>query len=229
VIINYSRDEAGATAVVREIETRGGDALAIQADVRNANAVARLGDMVVSAFGAPDILVNNAGTLVMGTALTIQREALDEAVDINIVGPLLCTQQFAPLMIERGRGRIVNISATSAFGTTASGVVPHAMAKAAIVLWGKQLALELGKHGITVNAVCPGAIETEITLPGGALHEALKGVREQQIRHTALGRVGAMDEVAGVIAFLVSDDAAFVTGQAISVDGGRMDFLSHSG
>ena len=88
---------------------------------------------------------------------------------------------------------------------------------------------QLGEYAITVNTVCPGAIETETTMPGGALHEALKDIRKQQINHTALRRVGTMDDVAGVIAFLVSDDAAFVTGQAISVDGGSKDFLSRSG
>lgn len=229
VAVNYSKDETGAGAVVREIESRGGAALAVQADVRDPAAVEAMRGKVAATLGAPDILVNNAGTLVMGSALAMQGTALGEAIDINVAGPLACVQKFAPAMIERRRGRIVNLSATSAFGTTAAGVVPHAAAKAALVLWGKQLALELGEHGITVNAVCPGAIETEITLPGGALHEALKGVRVQQLRHTALRRVGRMDEVAGVIAFLVSEDAAFITGQAISVDGGRMDFLSRSG
>lgn len=229
VVVNFSKDEAGAAAVVSEIESAGGVALAACADVRDPAAIGTMHDRIRATFGAPDILINNAGTLVMGGALAMQGAALGEAIDINVAGPLACVQQFAPAMIERHRGRIVNLGATSAFGTTAAGVVPHAAAKAALVLWGKQLALELGEYGITVNAVCPGAIETEITLPGGALHEALKGVRVQQVRNTALRRVGRMEEVAGVIAFLASDDAAFVTGQAISVDGGRMDFLSHSG
>jgi len=229
IAVNYSKDQAGADAVVRRIESAGGVAMAVRADVRDPAAVESMHSEVTARLGAPDILVNNAGTLVMGTALAMPCAALGEALDINVAGPLACVQRFVPAMIERRRGRIVNVAATSAFGTTAGGVVPHAAAKAALVLWGKQLALELGEHGITVNAVCPGAIDTEVTLPGGALHEALKGVRAQQLRNTALRRAGSMDEVAGMIAFLVSDDAAFVTGQAISVDGGRMDFLSHSG
>jgi len=229
IAVNFSKDDAGAAAVVRQIESVGGVAMAVRADVRDPAAVEAMHGQIASALGAPDILVNNAGTLVMGSALAMKVAALGEAIDINVAGPLACVQRFAPAMVERRRGRIVNVAATSAFGTTAGGVVPHAAAKAALVLWGKQLALELGEHGITVNAVCPGAIETEITLPGGALHEELKGLRVQQVRNTALRRVGSMDEVAGVIAFLVSDDAAFVTGQAVSVDGGRMDFLSRSG
>ncbi|GMU68663.1 MAG: 2-hydroxycyclohexanecarboxyl-CoA dehydrogenase [Steroidobacteraceae bacterium] len=229
IAVNYSTDEAGATATVRQIEAAGGIARAVRADVRDTAALETMHGEITAALGAPDILVNNAGTLVMGGALAMEAAALDEAIDINVAGPLACVQRFVPAMIERRRGRIVNVGATSAFGTTAAGVVPHAAAKAALLLWGKQLALELGKHGITVNAVCPGAIDTEITLPGGALHEALKDVRQQQLRNTALRRAGGMDEVAAVIAFLVSDDAAFVTGQAISVDGGRTDFLSRSG
>jgi 3-oxoacyl-[acyl-carrier protein] reductase len=229
VVVNYRADAAGAAQVVAGILAAGGEAIAVCADVRDPDAVMALREAVQARLGTVVILVNNAGTLQTGDALGLRRDALRDAIDVNVAAAVHCVQAFAPGMAALGRGRIVNVAATSAFGTTAAGIAPQAMAKSALLVWGKQLALQLGPQGVTVNAVCPGAIDTEVTLPGGALHEALADVRRRQVAATALRRTGSMEEVAGVIAFLASDDAAFVTGQALSVDGGRTDFLSHSG
>ena len=229
IVVNYARSRAEAEAVVAAIRAAGGTAIAEQADVTDPDAAAAMIARVESRFGAVDVLVNNAGVLVTGRTLELTAARLDEAMRINVLATAHCCAAVAPRMRARGRGRIVNVAATSAFGTTAGGIVPHAIAKAGVVLLTKQLAAELGPAGITVNVVCPGAIDTESTLPGGALHEALRATREQQKARTLLGRAGTAAEAAAAIAFLASDDAAFVTGQALSVDGGRTDFLSHSG
>jgi NAD(P)-dependent dehydrogenase (short-subunit alcohol dehydrogenase family) len=229
VVVNYGNDAAAAAQVVDEIVADGGQAYAVRADVRDADAVTTMVAAVEARFGSIDVLVNNAGTLVLGDALVLSHAALDEAMRINVLAAAQCVGAVAPAMRLRRRGRIVNVAATSAFGTTAAGVVPHAIAKAGTVLLTKQQALALGPDGITVNAVCFGAIDTELTLPGGRLHEALAPVRKRQVAQTSLRRAGTTAEAAAVIAFLASDDAAFVTGQALSVDGGRTDFLSASG
>jgi 3-oxoacyl-[acyl-carrier protein] reductase len=229
VVVNHARSPEAAQAVVDAIEAAGGRAIACQADVRDPAAVAALVQEAQSRCGPIDVLVSNAGVLVAGRTLELDEARLAEAMRINVLASALCAAAVAPGMRARGSGRIVNVAATSAFGTTAGGIAPHAIAKAGVVLLTKQLAAELGPAGITVNVVCPGAIDTESTLPGGALHEALRATRAQQQAQTLLGRAGTAAEAAAVIAFLASDDAAFVTGQALSVDGGQTDFLTHSG
>jgi 3-oxoacyl-[acyl-carrier protein] reductase len=229
VIVNYATHARDAESVVAAIQSTGGRALAAQADVRDRTAVDAMIARAAMELGTPDVLVNNAGALVMGGAVALDEATLIEAVRINVAAAANCVAAALPGMQRLGRGRIINIAATSALATTAAGVAPHAIAKAGVVVYSKQLALELGAQNITVNVVCPGAIDTETTLPGGELHEALKPIRRRQIAHTLLGRTGTAADVAGVIAFLASDDAAFVTAQAISVDGGRTDFLTRSG
>ena len=229
LVVNFSTDRAGGEAVAAEIRALGRRALICQADVRDRVAVHAMVAETAAALGPVDILVNNAGTLIMGRALTASAEELRAALAINVESMLHCTQAVAPGMIQRRSGRIINVSATSALGTAVTGTVPHVIAKSGVVMLTKQLALELGEHQVTVNAVCPGAIETEITSPGGRLYEQLKEVRKHQLAHTALRRIGRSDDVAAAIAFLAGPDADFITGQALSIDGGRTDFLTHSG
>ena len=184
VAVNYARSRDEAEAVVAEIAAAGGTAIAEQADVADPAAVAAMISRVLRRFGAVDVLVNNAGTLVTGRTLELSAARLDEAMRINVLAAANTAAAVAPGMRERGRGRIVNVAATSAFGTTAGGIAPHAIAKAGVVLLTKQLAAELSPSGITVNVVCPGAIDTESTLPGGALYEALRATRKQQKART---------------------------------------------
>lgn len=229
VIVNYARSRDAAEALVATLVAGGARAIALQADVGDAAAVTAMVQEAEQRLGPIDVLVNNAGHLVTGRALELDATRLAEAMRINVLAAAHGAAAVAPGMRARGRGRIVNVAATSAFGTTVASIAPHALAKAGVVLLTKQLAADLGPAGITVNVICPGAIDTETTLPGGALHEALRATRAQQRAHTLLGRAGTAAEAAAVIAFLASDDAAFVTGQALSVDGGRTDFLTHSG
>lgn len=228
MVINYESNFELAGAVVAEIEAAGGHALAHQADVREVAGVRAMVDATLDRFGRIDVLVNNAGTLVMGKALAMTEQSLHEANRINVVGMLNGAQAVAETMRAQKHGRIINVATTAALGTTATGVAPHVAAKAAVVALTKQLAMELGSFNVSVNVVCPGAIDTEATLPGGALHEMLKPARKRQVENTLLTRAGTVDDVAALIAFLASDEAGFITGQAISVDGGRTDFLTHS-
>jgi 3-oxoacyl-[acyl-carrier protein] reductase len=127
-----------------------------------------------------------------------------------------------PGMRARRSGRIVTVSSIAALGTAAADTTPYAMTKAAVTVLTKRLALELGPHGITVNAVCPGFVATDMAASSGASMEAMA-------RKSMLGQVGAPEDIAHAVLFLASDEARFVTAQVLTVDGGRMDFLSHSG
>lgn len=229
VVINYVHREAAAQAVAAEIRALDRRAFTIRADVQDRVQVESMVAAALSEWGRIDILVNNAATLVLGSALSMSASDLDQAVRINVQSLLHCVQCVAPQMVARRSGHIVNIAATSALGTSVQGMAPHVIAKAGVLIVTKTLAQELGAFGITVNAVLPGAIDTEITLPGDALHDALKPVRAAQVERTLLRRAGTAEEVAAVVAFLASEDAAFMTAQALSVDGGRTDFLTHSG
>jgi 3-oxoacyl-[acyl-carrier protein] reductase len=184
-------------------------------------------DTALRELGAIDVLVNNAGVFRHGSLLTLTEEGLDDMVAVNVKGVIHCTQAVAPRMLERRSGKIVNISSIAALGTTMADTTPYAATKAAVVALTKRLALELGPYGINVNAICPGFIRTEMAMSGAPLAEVEAGLAGVAQR-TMLGRVGAPEDVAQAALFLASDAAGFITGQVLTVDGGRMDFLSHS-
>jgi 3-oxoacyl-[acyl-carrier protein] reductase len=151
---------------------------------------------------------------------------LDKLYAVNVKGVVNCTAAVVPVMMANRYGRIINITSIAGLGTSARNTTYYAMTKAAIVVLTKRLALELGEYGITVNAVAPGVIATEMIL-GRPAKEAEETIRWAEAR-TVLRRIGKPEEVASVVAFLASDKASFITGQVITVDGGRIDFLSHS-
>jgi 3-oxoacyl-[acyl-carrier protein] reductase len=134
----------------------------------------------------------------------------------------------APFLETGGVGRIINISSVGGLGTAIGGVAPYAVVKAALNMLTKRLAFELGPRGITVNALCPGLIETDM-LEETADNEAFVGLRNSPSKRQLIARIGKPNDVAGAVAFLASDDAAFMTAQVLAVDGGRLDFLTHSG
>jgi 3-oxoacyl-[acyl-carrier protein] reductase len=213
VVVNYRGNAAAAADVVRAIEAREGQARAIQADVSDVADVERLFKATLDAYGRLDILVNNAG-ITRDTLLLRMKEAdFDAVLNTNLRGVFLCTRAALRPMTKARGGRIINI--TSVVGLMGNaGQANYAAAKAGLIGFTKSAAREMASRNITVNAVAPGYIETELT---DALSEQLRAAILENI---PLGRLGRPQDVADVVCFLASDHAAYITGQTITVDGG---------
>ena len=228
VVVNYRQNRAEADKVIEHIKGAGGEAFSFNADVSSRAAVETMVKRTVNRFGGVDILVNNAGIGRGGAPLLeLKEEDLDAMVDTNVKGILYCCQNVIPYMIEKHHGRIVNISSLAGIGTALAGTTLYAATKAAVIVLTKRFALELGPHGITVNAIAPGHILTDMTLIGRNPSEVKERSRYFE-EHTMLRREGLPEDIANAALFLASDESSFVTGQVLSVDGGRTDFLSHS-
>ena len=221
VVVN-GRDVPGMEEVCAEIETMGRKALMVPADVREADQVKEMVSQTLAAFGRIDILVNNAG----GALFTpvemdqLEEEHWDLVVDTNLKGAFLCAKEVLPPMKAQSYGRIVNVSSKAGrtYGTIACA--HYVSAKAGVVGLTRQLAWETGRYGITVNAVAPGLfLSTERIKNLWASRP--QEIKDQLMRETALGRLGEVDELAKVVVFLASDDASYVTGVVIDVNGGR--------
>ncbi len=226
VVVNYRTRASQANQVVDEVLALGGRALAIQADVADQAQVQDMVEQSAREMGTVDILVNNAGVFKPGTLLTYDDAHADLLWQVNVKGVIHCSAAVAPSMIEKQFGRVVNLSSVAAAGTSFSGTTIYSATKAAVTSLTRRFAMELGSHGICVNAVSPGYVGTDMNWEGKRPDEIQK-IIEVVSAKTMLGRVGKSDEIAAVIAFLASDEAAFVTGQVITADGGRMDFLTH--
>lgn len=226
VVVNYHREEAKACMVAGEIERAGGRALPARADISDAAAVQAMVEQTVRNFGSIDILVNNAGVLLAkGSLFDFSRDEYDRMWDVNVMGTLHCTRAAAAVMLERRYGRIINIVSLAAFGTAlAGGSLAYATTKAAIVAITKCCALELGAFGVNVNAIAPGLTRTDMGTSAPVSATAKQNFEDR----TIVGRLGEPEDIAGAALFLASDKAGFITGQVITVDGGRKDFLSHS-
>jgi 3-oxoacyl-[acyl-carrier protein] reductase len=222
VVVNYVARQHEADRVVAEARAMGGQALAVRADVSRQADARALVEATEGRFGRIDVLVNNAGVFRPGRVGALSGEALDQMIAVNLHGVLHMVEAAAPGMRARRSGRIVNVSSIAGLGTAAADTTPYAMTKAAVNVLTKRLALELGPDGITVNTVCPGFVATDMSAGSGASTEAMA-------RKSVLGKVGTPEDIAHAVLFLASDEARFVTGQVLTVDGGRMDFLSHSG
>jgi len=229
VVLNYHQQRGKAEEIVGRIREAGGNAIAFQADVADRSAVQEMVKEAINKFGRVDILVNNAGLLRGDGPLSeLRDEDLDSMFETNVKGVLICAQAVAPYMMERRYGKIVNISSIAGLGTSIlPGNLFYAITKGAVNTLTKRLALELGPYGVCVNAIAPGLIRTDMVLEGRSLSE-----REQRVRYfeerAMLRRVGEPEDVANVALFLASDESNFITGQVIAVDGGRMDFITHS-
>jgi 3-oxoacyl-[acyl-carrier protein] reductase len=223
VVVNYVRHGAAADQVVDAIRVGGGSATSLQADVASPAEVARMFAEIERRFSGLDILVNNAGVWQPGRGLTMEDSLLDDLWSVNLKGALHCAQAAASLMSRHGYGRIVNVTSVAGLAMATPDNTPYSLTKSALIALTKRLALELGP-AVTVNAVCPGLIATDMMEKNHAL-PTTSGI----VSRTILGRTGTPDEVANAILFLASEEASFVTAQALTVDGGRTDFMSRSG
>ena len=213
VIVNYNGSKDRADEVVEMISAAGGKAIAVKADVAKAEEIARLFEEAQAAFGRIDILVNNAGITRDNLILKMSEEEYDTVLDTNLKGAFLCMKHAAKIMLRQKNGRIINISSISGIAGNA-GQANYCAAKAGLIGLTKSLAKELGSRGITVNAVAPGFIETEMT------EKLSEQVKEGMLAQIPLKRAGSVKDIAEAVAFLASERAAYITGQTLSVNGG---------
>ncbi|MFI7528909.1 3-oxoacyl-ACP reductase FabG [Nocardia salmonicida] len=212
-------DEAAGKPVVAEIEAAGGRAIAIGADVADEAAVDSAVERVTAELGAPTVLVNNAGVLRDNLIFKMTADDWDTVMNVHLRGSFLMTRAVQKHMTKAGFGRIVNLSSTSALGNR--GQANYAAAKAGLQGFTKTLAFELGKFGVTANAIAPGFIETEMT----AATAARVGVPFEDFKAGAaaeipVARTGVPDDIAHAVSFFVSEGAGFVSGQVLYVAGG---------
>ena len=211
VVVNYAQAAGAAEALVAEISQGGGQALAVAADVSKPQEVERLVEKTLAQWGRIDILVNNAGITRDSLLLRMKLEDWQAVIDLNLTGVFLCTKAVAKVMLKQRSGRIINITSVSGLGGN-SGQANYSAAKAGVVGFTKTVAQELASRGVTVNAVAPGFIATDMTQNLNA---------EPILASIPLGRYGQPEEVAGMIRFLATDAAAaYITGQTFNVDGG---------
>ncbi|MEF3272833.1 MAG: 3-oxoacyl-[acyl-carrier-protein] reductase [Chloroflexus sp.] len=215
VVVNYRGNAAAAEATVAAITASGGKAIAVQGDVSQPGDVEHLVKTTLEQFGRIDILVNNAGITRDNLLLRMKESDFDEVIAINLRGVFLCTRAVLRPMTKQRFGRIINI--TSVIGLIGNaGQANYAAAKAGIIGFTKSTAREMASRGITVNAIAPGFIETEMT---DALSEE---TRKAILATIPLGRFGQPAEVAGLVCFLASDAGGYISGQTLTIDGGMV-------
>lgn len=214
VVVNYARSSEAAEEVVATIVGAGGKAIALQADVSQAEQVDSLIKATLAEYGRIDVLVNNAGITKDTLLMRMKLEQWQAVIDLNLTGVFLCTKAVTKTMLKQRSGRIINIASVAGqMGNP--GQANYSAAKAGVIGMTKTVAKELSSRGVTVNAVAPGFIATEMT-------EDLKGA-EEIIKMIPLGRYGKPTEIAGMIRFLAADPAAaYITGQTFNVDGGMV-------
>lgn len=215
VAVNYSGSKEKAEEVVSDIIAAGGKAFAIQADVSDADSVKNMVDQTIEQFGAVDMLVNNAGITKDNLLMRMKEDEWDDVIRINLKGVFLCTKGVTRQMMRQRAGKIVNVA--SIVGVAGNpGQANYVAAKAGVIGLTKTTAKELATRHINVNAVAPGFIATDMT---EVLNE---DVKEQMLSTIPLGKLGSAEQVAKAVLFLLSEDASYITGQTLHVDGGMV-------
>ncbi len=213
VALNYNSGRDEAEAVAGEIAAAGGSAVTLQANVADAAQAEALVDAAVATLGGVDILVNNAGITRDNLLMRLSEDDWDAVIDTNLKGAFLCTKAAIRPMLRQRSGRIVNMSSVVAI-TGNPGQANYTAAKAGLIGFTRTVAREVASRGITVNAIAPGFIATQMV---DSIPEDLQAQIRERI---PLGSFGTPEDVAGCVAFLVSADAAYITGQVLSIDGG---------
>ncbi|MDF2512844.1 MAG: fabG2 [Herbinix sp.] len=215
VVINYRNSIAQVEELLSQVKEAGGQAIAVQADISKEAEAKKLMEEAVKQFGRLDVLVNNAGITKDNLMMRMTEDEFDGVIDINLKGTFYCMKHASTIMLKQRSGRMVNIS--SVVGLTGNaGQINYSASKAGVIGMAKSAARELASRGITVNAVAPGFIETDMT---ETLSEKVKGAT---IATIPLKRYGKAEEVANAVSFLASDAANYITGQVIQVDGGMV-------
>lgn len=218
VAIGYNANRDGAEEVARQIAQSGGNAVALRADLRHVATVQGLVEEAVAALGPIDILVNGAGSLIRRSPLSqLTEEDWNEVLSLNLSSAVFCAKAVAPSMVARRRGAIVNIGSIAGHNGGGPGAGPYAAAKAGLMAMTKSLAKELAPHGVRVNAVSPGVIDTRF-------HEVFSTPEMMRnfVSTIPLGRIGTPMECAKAITFLVSDAASYIVGETLEINGGQM-------
>ncbi|MDR3539056.1 MAG: glucose 1-dehydrogenase [Acetobacteraceae bacterium] len=226
VCVNYATRADAAESLVADIRAHGGRAIAEPADVSDDAAVEGMVDRIASEFGSVSILVNNAGVSHPATLETYDAEKLARMRQVNVDGAIHTIRAVMGGMRRQRFGRIVNVTSIAAIGTAMPGNAFYAITKAELAVLTLRSALELGPHGITVNAVAPGFIRTDMVQRGQSEEEWQARIR-QVAEQAMMGRVGDPEDVANAVAFFASPDSGWITAQVLAVDGGRMDYIGH--
>jgi 3-oxoacyl-[acyl-carrier protein] reductase len=226
VCVNYAGQADAAGALCADTVAAGGRAIAVAADLADAEAVQAMVSRTQAELGPVTILVNNAGIAWQGTLDTYDAEQVARMRSVNIDGVIHATRAVIGPMRARRYGRIVNVSSIAAIGTALPGNAFYAATKAEVVTLTKRFAMELGPHGITVNAVAPGFVRTDLTQRGRGAAD-WQATEQRLADRAMMGRIGEPEDIAHAVTFLASPESSWITAQLLTVDGGRMDYIGH--
>jgi 3-oxoacyl-[acyl-carrier protein] reductase len=215
VVVNYAKDAAGAQAAVETIRAAGGEACAVQADVSDFKAAEGLIKTAIETYGGLDILINNAGTTRDMVIMLMPEADWDLVIQTNLKSAFNCSKAAVKSMLRKRAGRIINITSVSGIAGN-GGQTNYSASKAGLIGLTRALAREVGARSITVNAVAPGFVPTALT------NDLPAELKDASLKQIPLGRWGTVEDVAHAVAFLASDEAGYITGQVLSVDGGMV-------